>query len=215
MTFEQLNKKRFDKYGAFSNKAIRAHRAITWGMAAEKATDIDEKFIFYWISLNAAYSDANMTDESERTKRQVFFEKIVDLDVESSLPKALVGIQNQLRLFVDNQYLYKEFWEAQSGESSEEFFEKTRTKYMKKIYSGLMKKDDEVDCLDYTFNLMALLRNQIFHGLATYKSQANRDQVEAGVTILQLVMPIIAELLLEHDEVDWGEISYPYINKDK
>ena len=215
MTFEELDKKRLEKYGAFSNKAIRPHRAITWGMAAENATDIEEKFIFYWISLNAAYSDASMTDEYERTKRKVFFEKIVELDIDSRLPKALVDIQNQLRLFIDNQYLYKEFWEAKTEKLSEEAYEKTRAKYVRKIYSGLMNKGDEVDCLDYTFNLMALLRNQIFHGLATYHSKANRDQVEAGVKILQAVMPIIAELLLEHDEVDWGEISYPYINKDK
>ena len=213
MAFEELDKKRIDKYGAFSEKAIRVVRAISWGKAAELAEGEDEKFIFYWISLNAVYNDDMIAGETERLKRKLFFDKISDLDKENRIKKELMGIQNQLRVFVDNKYLYDEYWKAQKGDSSEEDFEKQKKKVMQKIYSGLMAKEDAIDVLDYLFALMAVLRNQIFHGLATYKSKANREQLCAGVTILKAIIPIIVEIVLENGDVDWGVISYPYINK--
>ena len=212
MTFEELDKKRIEKYGTFSEEAIRIHRAISWGKAAEKVEGEDEQFMFYWISLNAAYNDADVLEETERTKRKTFFEKISDLDTESRIKKALMEIPNQLRVFVDNKYLYDEYWKAQKGESSEEDFEKYKTKVMQKIYAGLMAKEDEIEVLDYLFTLMAVLRNQLFHGLATYKSKVNREQLMAGVKILKAVIPIIVELVLEHDDVDWGTVSYPYVS---
>ena len=124
MTFEELDKLRFEKYGAFSEKAIRPHRAISWGKAAERADGIDEQFIFYWISLNAAYSDDLNASETERLKRKVFFDKISELDKDNNIRKALMTIPNQLRVFVDNKYLYDEYWKAQKGDSSEEDFER-------------------------------------------------------------------------------------------
>ena len=73
-----------------------------------------------------------------------------------------------------------------------------------------MAKEDEIEVLDYLFTLMAVLRNQLFHGLATYQSRANREQLGAGVKILKVIMPIIIELVLVNDDVDWGRVSYPY-----
>ncbi|MCR4874749.1 MAG: hypothetical protein K5923_03270 [Clostridia bacterium] len=208
--FEELDAIKKDKYGEFDPKAIRVHRAISWGKVAEKAESIDEKFIFYWIALNAAYSDDSSSEEAERTKRKTFFEKISQLDTESKIKKALFNIPNQLRVFVDNQYLYTEYWKTQKGEMSSGDFEFVKNKMMKKIYGGLMAKDDDVELLDYLFTLMSLLRNQIFHGLATYNSSVNREQLKSGVTILEALIPILIEIVLENDDVDWGEVSYPY-----
>ena len=213
MTFEELDKKRFEKYGKFSDKAIRVVRAISWGKAAENTEVLDEQFMFYWISLNAAYNDDASALSAERTKRRAFFIKISDLDKDNLIKRALVSIQNQLRVFVDNEFLYEEFWKMQKGELSETSFEKTKNNIMQKIYSGLMAREDAIEVLDYLFDLMALLRNQLFHGLATYGSSKNRDQLQAGVAILKAILPIIIDLVLVHDEVDWGEISYPVINK--
>ena len=210
MTFEELDRIRFEKYGPFSERAIRPHRAISWGKAAEKAEGEDEQFIFYWIALNAAYNDADSFAETERIKRRNFFNKISELDIDNRIKKALISIPNQLRVFVDNKYLYDEDWKTQKGDTSEENFEKHKTMVMQKIYSGLMAKEDEIEVLDYLFTLMAVLRNQLFHGLATYQSRANREQLGAGVKILKAIMPIIIELVLVNDDVDWGRVSYPY-----
>lgn len=213
MTFEELYKQRKEKYGKFSDKALRIHRTISWGKAAEKAKGIDEQFIFYWIALNAAYTDAAATLDSERTKRRTFFEKISDADTDNQIKRALIDNQNYLRVFVENKFLYDEYWRAQKGEADEEEFEKQKNKVMQKIYFGLLTKIDEVEILDYLFTLMAVLRNQIFHGLATYQSQANREQLKAGVGICKTLIPIMAEIVLNHEDIDWGEVSYPYIQR--
>ena len=96
---------------------------------------------------------------------------------------------------------------------SDDDFEFVKNRMMKKIYGGLMVNEEEVELLDYLFTLMALLRNQIFHGLATYNSSVNREQLKSGVTILEALMPIMIEIVLNHDDVDWGEVSYPYTGK--
>ncbi len=126
MTFEELDKLRFEKYGAFSEKAIRPHRAISWGKAAEKTEVEDEQFMFYWIALNAAYNDADTIAETERFKRKIFFDKISELDKDNRIKQALMSIPNQLRVFVDNKYLYDEYWKSQIGDASEEDFDNLR-----------------------------------------------------------------------------------------
>ncbi len=212
MTFKELDIIRKGKYGEFDNDAIRVRRAISWGMAAENAKGDDEKFIFYWIALNAAY--ANETYD-ELVSRHLFFSKISSLDNENRIKKSLMEIPNQLRVFVDNKYLYKKYWESLDGDATKEEFEQEKTRITKIIYSGLMSKEESLDVLNYLFNLIYILRIQIFHGLATYKSKVNREQLIPCVKILEATMPIIIELLLEHNEIDWGEVSYPYVNQNK
>ena len=38
------------------NLSLRIHRALSWLNCAEQANDNDSKFIFLWISFNAAYA---------------------------------------------------------------------------------------------------------------------------------------------------------------
>ena len=65
---------------------LRLHRAISWIKRAERCADDDNdsRFIFLWISLNAAYA----TDERSVTEMEHlrgFLELIVDLDQEQAL----------------------------------------------------------------------------------------------------------------------------------
>ena len=211
-----MDELRFQKYGSFSSDphATRVRRAISWGVAAENATGEDEQFIFYWIALNATYGNEETASANERFKRTKFFEKICELDVENNINKALIAIQNQLRVFVDNKYMYDEYWKLLKNEVTPERFEDLKVRVRKKIYTGLMSKEGEIGLLDYLFDLISLLRNQIFHGLATYQSSVNREQLIPCVEILKNTVPIIVEIVLKHSEVDWGSISYPYIQQD-
>jgi len=211
MNFQELHTLKKGKYPGLDPKALRVHRAISWGIEAEKEQSGDKKFIFYWIALNSAYAD-DKPYEDERSARKAFFEKISDLDSDNRIRNALISIQNQLRLFVANKHLYKAYWEAQKGNATESDVEWQQSQYKNKIYSGLMSKEDLIDVLDYLFALMSILRNQIFHGLATYNSQKNRGQVQAGVKILETIVPIMVEYVLEHDEVDWGKDPYPCVD---
>lgn len=216
MNFTELEDLKIQKYGTKfkGDHPLRIHRAISWGKAAEKAEGLDEKFIFYWISLNAVYSDDNLKSEPERTVRKEFFKKISEIDKENTVKNALYDIQNQLRVFVDNNYIHEDYWKSENGEITKEQFEQRKLNIFNKIYSGLVDDEYEVEVLDYLFALMAILRNQIFHGLATYNSSVNREQVHSGEIILERLLPLLVEIVTKHDEIDWGKTCYPYWRRD-
>ncbi len=216
MNFEELYNLKKQRYGEkFDNKYIlRIHRAISWGKAAENTTQPDEQFIFYWISLNSLYADCNAKGEGERSLRRAFFEKISTYDTDNRIQNALIeNLQNQLRLFVDNEFLYDDFWKAEMGEITVEQFARTKKSMFQRTYKGLMAREDAVELLDCLFSLMAVLRNQIFHGLATYNSSANKAQKELGVKIMQELVPIMCEIVVMNDQEDWGGVAYPFIKK--
>ncbi|MBC8386216.1 MAG: hypothetical protein H8E09_00070, partial [Gammaproteobacteria bacterium] len=56
--FYQLLKKRHREIrdGLPPNLSLRIHRALSWLNCAEQKQDDDSKFIFLWISFNAAYA---------------------------------------------------------------------------------------------------------------------------------------------------------------
>ena len=56
------------------------------------------------------------------------------------------------------------------------------------------------------------LRNQLIHGGSTYNSKLNRTQLRDACNILQLLVPIIIDIMLENGEHDWGVIAYPVVS---
>ena len=49
------------------------------------------------------------------------------------------------------------------------------------------------------------------HGGATYKSKLNRKQVKDGARILEMLIPIIIEIMMQHPDEDWGRLLYPVV----
>lgn len=70
--------------------------------------------------------------------------------------------------------------------------------------------------LSVIFNLLYTLRNQIIHGGATYGSKANRSQLKDTRNILEMIVPTIVEIMLEHPDKfnGWGKPFYPYVRED-
>ena len=56
-----------------------------------------------------------------------------------------------------------------------------------------------------------MLRNQLIHGSATYKSMVHRSQVKDASQILEFLLPIIIDIMLTNIDEDWGVINYPVI----
>ena len=56
------------------------------------------------------------------------------------------------------------------------------------------------------------LRNQLFHGGATYNSRVNRKQLKDATNILEKLIPIIIEIMICHKEEDWGKVAFPVVN---
>ena len=65
--------------------------------------------------------------------------------------------------------------------------------------------------LSIVFDRLYVLRNQLVHGGATWNSGVNREQVRDGARILMALIPAIIERMLDHPELDLGEIAYPVV----
>jgi hypothetical protein len=65
--------------------------------------------------------------------------------------------------------------------------------------------------IEVVLDRLYMLRNQLMHGGATYKSKVNRAQVRDACNILKLFIPIIIEIIMENKNEDWGEIYYPVV----
>lgn len=55
------------------------------------------------------------------------------------------------------------------------------------------------------------LRNSIVRGGSTYNSKLNRAQLKDACNIMQLLVPIINDIMLENSQHDWGEIAHPVV----
>ncbi len=194
------------------NNAIRIHRAISW---LESANDVKENndlaFISLWISFNACYAVQMPKDEilSEKENFRVFLKKLVKLDIENRFYNLLWNqFSGPVRLLINNQYIFKPFWDFQRGEIKDwkKQFDQSVEESMK--YLSAQKV---VDLLEVVLDRLYTLRNQLVHGGATYKSEVNRSQVIDGKNILFMLVPLIVEIMLDNEYEDWGEIYYPVV----
>ena len=65
--------------------------------------------------------------------------------------------------------------------------------------------------LNTVFDRLYVLRNQIVHGGATWRSGVNRDQVRDSRQILATLVPLAIDVMMEHPEADWGTPYYPVV----
>ena len=68
---------------------------------------------------------------------------------------------------------------------------------------------DTVVFVGILFDWLYVLRNQLVHGGATWKSKVNRDQVRDGSRILQDIVPAIIHIIMENPSESWGKPCYP------
>lgn len=194
------------------NNAIRIHRAISW---LESAYDVKENddlsFISLWISFNACYTVPMPKDEmlSEKENFRKFLKKLIKLDSENRFYNLLWNqFSGPVRLLINNQYVFKPFWDFQRGEIKDwkKQFDQSVEESMK--YLSAQKV---VDLLEVVLDRLYTLRNQLVHGGATYKSEVNRSQVIDGKNILSMLVPLIIEIMMDNEYEDWGEIYYPVV----
>ena len=77
--------------------------------------------------------------------------------------------------------------------------------------SNCLSKQNIEGLLEIVLERLYTLRNQLIHGGATYNSKLNRAQLRDACNIMQLLVPIIIDIMLENGEHNWGEIAYPVI----
>jgi hypothetical protein len=135
---------------------------------------------------------------------------LVKLDTEKRFYSLLWNqFSGPVRLLINNQYVFKPFWDFQRGEIKDwkKQFDQSFEESMK--YLSAQKV---VDLLEVVLDRLYTLRNQLVHGGATYKSEVNRSQVIDGKNILSMLVPLIIEIMMDNEYEDWGEIYYPVVN---
>ena len=100
--------------------ALRTHRALSWLHRAEQEPeDHDARFLFLWISFNAAYAN-EITDRREFTERRQlvnFMNRLVDSDREKLLYEMIWRRYSQsIRTLIDNRHVFQPFWDHVRGD---------------------------------------------------------------------------------------------------
>ncbi len=192
--------------------AVRLHRAISWLKCAEEnSNNHDIRFLSLWISYNACYAidEKSESDLTERKQFNDFIAKLVCHDHEKRFFNLLWNkFSGPVRLIIENQYIFKPFWDAQRGENThwKKLFEQSN-----KDANRYLSKNEVAKLIEVVLDRLYMLRNQLMHGGATYKSKVNRIQVKDACNILTLFIPIIIDIMMENRKEEWGDIYYPVV----
>jgi len=191
--------------------SIRLHRAISWLKSAEKQEgNLDMKFISLWISFNACYAvDINgLNSKSEKAKLREFTTSLVRFDKTRLYNLFWEKFSGSIKILIENKFVFEKFWEYTRGESDDYqvVFDKSITHA-----TNCLSKQNIEGLLEVVLERLYTLRNQLIHGGATYNSKLNRTQLRDACNIMQLLVPIIIDIMLENKEHDWGEIAYPVV----
>ncbi|MBZ0223879.1 MAG: hypothetical protein K8F35_12720 [Dokdonella sp.] len=191
---------------------VRLHRAISWLHRAElEEEDFDARFIFLWIAFNAAYAKEFGHDENERGRLAHFIEALLGADGGKRLHQLVFGqFSGPIRTLIENKFVFEPFWKALREHDSSGRWEEKFTASKKLALASVMAGNTAI-VLSIVLDRLYVLRNQLVHGGATWNSSANRAQVKDGAAIMMAVIPLILDLMLDHPEVDFGDILYPVV----
>lgn len=192
---------------------VRLHRALSWLKRAERETeDHDARFLFLWITFNAAYAqELGGEDSTERERLSRFLDRLLRVDGERRVHGLLFEtFSGPIRTLIDNRHVFEPFWkglrEHDSSERWKPLFTGSKQAALSAISTG-----DTATVLGVVFDRLYTLRNQIVHGGATWASQVNRQQVRDGAAILDRLLPALLALMIEHPALDHGAINYPVV----
>lgn len=192
---------------------VRLHRALSWLARADKEdADPDAAFVFLWIAFNAAYAREFGQGENERARFAQFIEMLLGADKGKRLQSLVFSqFSGPVRTLIENKFVFEPFWKALREHDSSDRWE-TSFRDSKKAALGSLMASDTARVLSIVFDRLYVLRNQLIHGGATWNSRVNRAQVKDGVKLLGAVIPIILELMLDHPELEWGDVLYPVLS---
>jgi len=195
--------------------ALRTHRALSWLRRAEQEEDDgDARFLFLWIAFNAAYANEIHDHQlfTEQEKLHNFLKRLVDSDVDKQIYKVIWSeFPDSIRVLIDNQYVFKPFWDFHNGLIDQESWENAFDKN-KRAASTALGKMDTTKVMGIIFGRLYVLRNQLIHGGSTWNSTVNRDQIRDGENIMGRLVPVIIYLMMKYPNQLWGDPIYPVVD---
>lgn len=215
MDFKTLKSRhRKEREGYTPGLSLRVHRALSWLDAAEKTPDLDTRFVLLWIAFNAAYAlefDADRPLHEQKLFRD-FLRRVSELDGERQLYSIVWSeFSRSIRLLLDNRYVFRPFWDHQTGMLTAAEWEAQFAEAKAKAHRAL-GRENTLLVLKEVFSRLYTLRNQVVHGGATWKSAVNREQVRDGVRILERLVPAIIGIMMDHPQESWGAPAYPVVD---
>ncbi|ATZ66799.1 HEPN domain-containing protein [Acinetobacter haemolyticus] len=195
---------------------LRIHRALSWLQKAEQSDDdLDSRFIFLWISFNAAYAKdlGSSMRSADKGSFVEFINRICHFDHQQNIYSSVWNtFAGSIRILLDNKFTFQDFWNFHNGLISERSWEESFAQHKKKALHALTDKNT-AELLVCLFNQLYTVRNQIIHGGATYNSSVNRHQVKDACNILMILIPEMLMIMLLHpNEKSWGKPFYPVKN---
>lgn len=195
---------------------LRVHRALSWLDRAERSRDTDGRFIFLWVAFNAAYAQETSQSaiSTDRAAFKAFLHKLCKLDTGRRIDELIwKEFSGSIRLLLDNPYVFHPFWEFQRGRLEESEWEAMFARARRTAHSALASGNTP-RVLAVMFDRLYMLRNQLFHGGATWNSQVNRDQLRDCTRLLGKLVPVIIMLMMDNPDVPWGDAVYPVVERD-
>ena len=198
---------------------LRVHRALSWLRRAEaEHDDLDVRFILLWIGFNAAYAgDLDRALDgagasNERARFDDFFAALVRMDRDNRI-YGVIGnrFSQEIRLLLDNRYVFAPFWKHHAGEIAGGGWEITFEAAKRAANRALAQRDTPV-VLSILFDRLYVLRNQLVHGGATWNSNANRNQVRDGAALLGCLLPVFIDLMMDNPGEEWTMPNYPVVD---
>lgn len=213
-TFTELKaRQRRLREGFEPRLALRAHRAISWIRAAERASadgDKDGAFISYWIAFNAAYAQrtelARQSAELQIFRR--YFRQLVRLGEGGLFNAIWQEFSGPIRTLLDNHFVFEPYWRWQNGDAECKDWRGRFDRQRSQVNRALAKGDTAI-VIEKLFDRLYVLRNQLIHGGATWSGELNRSQVQDGAAILASLVPRFVDLMMSHPDEDWGDPPYP------
>ena len=193
----------------------RLQRAESWLEKAQELAnsathwdDLHGQFVFLWIAFNALYGRTKTDRFSEERDVKWFIPLICDWDAGRGLIKsAAEEVKRDADKLLREKYLCEKFWEEGST---------------RKVLTAVRCDEEEArrhwengDVAAYLSKVFAyrlrVLRNQVFHGCSTDKSEKSRRSIVPAVRVLERLVPAFVGVFHERGpgEESWPEISYP------
>lgn len=195
------------------NLSMRVHRALSWLDKSEQSNDDDSKFLFLWISFNAAYAqefdEKHNFAESQLFKH--FLSKLIHLDQNKYFDQIVwQHYSGAIRMILDNEFILKDYWDYQRDQINEDAWKHARSQ-AKIAANTALGQNNTLSVLTIVFSRLYVLRNQLIHGGATYASSANRNQLRDCTSILETLVPAMISIMMDHPNTLWGEPIYPMV----
>ena len=204
------------------NFALRIHRAISWGMRAEREIEDDDvRFILLWIGFNAAYvkdsdifynTNTDTKNSSQRNFFKTYFDALIELDSNSRIYDAVWDrFKHEVRILLDNKYIFEPFWKHHHNIPNYNNWQERFEKSKRVIGFAIDKREKTALILSTIFDRLYVLRNQLMHGSATWDSSINRNQVRDGAKIMGWLLPLFIDIMMDNPNENWGQPPYPVI----